>query len=366
MIRGDIMDMPDHELAYALCCFIHEVRKKNRDNHPAETLYDIIICLQLYMAMYGKEIKVLEDEQFIPVRNTLDNRMKELSRSGIIAPRRQAEPITVESENLMWEKGILGDTNPKQLVNTLVYMFGVHSALRAGAEHRALRVGPKSQIVQEFDGQLGLKFLRYTEDFSKNRQGGLDHRKITRKIVRAYENCDDPKRCLVKLYEKYLSSRPVDVRCPIDMYLRPLAKPNGNVWYTMQPIGRYKLSKIVAEMASEIGLSGKVTNHSLRATTATRLYQSNVDEQLIMEHTGHRSNSVRSYKRTSNGQLRDVSNFLYGKPAESNENSDEFPSKKRCTRSCTDENCNVKFSGNGDKDHDGRQIVVNVSVNIPK
>ena len=86
MIRGDIMDVPDHELAYALCRFIHEVRKKNGDNYPAETLYDIIICLQLYMAMYGKEVHLLEDEQFIPVRNTLDNRMKELSHSGIIAP----------------------------------------------------------------------------------------------------------------------------------------------------------------------------------------------------------------------------------------------------------------------------------------
>jgi integrase len=36
-------------------------------------------------------------------------------------------------------------------------------------------------------------------------------------------------------------------------------------------------------------LKGRYTNHSLRATTATRLYQAGVEEQLIMERTGHRS-----------------------------------------------------------------------------
>ena len=266
----------------------------------------------------------------------------------------------------MWEKGLLGSSNPKQLVNTLVYMFGIHFALRADAEHRALRVGVKSQIVEEFDGQLGLRFLHYTEDQSKNHQGGLDHRKVTRKIVRGYENREDPERCIVTLYNKYLSVRPVDPRCPQDLYLRPLAKPSGNVWYSMQPIGHYKLSKIVTEMASEIGLTGKVTNHSLRATVATCLYQSNVDEQLIMEHTGHHSNSVRSYKCTSNDQLHDVSNFLYGNCDEKESKVVTSVRKRPCTRSCSDEKFDVKMNSKDDKDPDGCQIVVNVNLNLPK
>ena len=101
VIRGDILDLPDHQLNYALCCFIHEVRKKSGDCYPAETLYDIVICLQLYMCMYGHELRLLEDEQFIQVCNTLDNRMKELSHQGIVAPRKHAEEITLAHENLM-------------------------------------------------------------------------------------------------------------------------------------------------------------------------------------------------------------------------------------------------------------------------
>lgn len=52
-------------------------------------------------------------------------------------------------------------------------------------------------------------------------------------------------------------------------------------------------------------------NHSLRAPAATRLYASGIDEQLVMEKTGHRSTEgVRSYKRTSSEQHQYISNVL--------------------------------------------------------
>ena len=45
---------------------------------------------------------------------------------------------------------------------------------------------------------------------------------------------------------------------------------------------------------------GFYTNHSLRTTAATWLFDAGVDEQLIMTRTGHRSVAgVRSYKRVT-------------------------------------------------------------------
>ena len=58
-------------------------------------------------------------------------------------------------------------------------------------------------------------------------------------------------------------------------------------------------------MCSQAGIPGYKTNHSLRATTVTHLYHAGIDEQLIMERTGHHSvDGVRSYmyKRTSQEQ----------------------------------------------------------------
>jgi hypothetical protein len=64
-------------------------------------------------------------------------------------------------------------------------------------------------------------------------------------------------------------------------------------------------------MCKKAGIDGYKTNHSLRATAATRLYQSGVDEQLVMERTGHRSiEGIRSYKRTSDTQREALSDIL--------------------------------------------------------
>ena len=56
----------------------------------------------------------------------------------------------------------------------------------------------------------------------------------------------------------------------------------------------------MSEMCKECGIGGFKTSHSLRATAATRLYSAGIDEQLVMERTGHHSlEGIRSYKRTS-------------------------------------------------------------------
>ena len=49
------------------------------------------------------------------------------------------------------------------------------------------------------------------------------------------------------------------------------------------PVGHNKLKNFVSQMCEEAGIVGYKTNHSLRATAATRLYASGVDEQLVME-----------------------------------------------------------------------------------
>ena len=50
----------------------------------------------------------------------------------------------------------------------------------------------------------------------------------------------------------------------------------------------------------------------MHVSTATRMYDKGFDEQLISEKTGHHSVAVRSYKRTSSKQLKEVCDVLYG------------------------------------------------------
>ena len=109
-----------------------------------------------------------------------------------------------------------------------------------------------------------------------------------------------PECCLISLYKLYVS------KCPVDhpngaFYLKPLAKPTHKYWYQTYwyqktPVGHNVLQKTVCQLCESAGFDGHFTNHSLCATTATRLFEANVDEQLIMQWTGHTSNTVRSYK----------------------------------------------------------------------
>ena len=196
-------------------------------------------------------------------------------------------------------------------------MNGLYFALRSGDEHRNLRHDPCQIKMVEKPGER--PYLEYKEDISKNHPGGIKGRKVKPKVVKHHANTDDPSRCFVRLFKRYISLCPPDSP-PGSFYLNPLRKPRNSCWYSTTPVGRNKLAKAVSNMCKTGGIHGYKTNHSLHATAATRLYASGIDEQLVMERTGHRSiEGVRSYKRTSMEQLEEVSDILSNRKKECSE-----------------------------------------------
>ena len=137
--------------------------------------------------------------------------------------------------------------------------------------------------------------------------------KITPKTVRAYSNEANPERCIIRLYKLYLSKLHNDLP-PDAFYFKPkeITSPSDPVWFTRQVLGVNTLAKIVSTICTNGGLAGHRTNHSLRATAATRMYDLEFDEQLVCETTGHRSHCVRSYKRTSSELKRKASRAVQG------------------------------------------------------
>ena len=96
-------------------------------------------------------------------------------------------------------------------------------------------------------------------------------------------------------------------------YLRPRKKPSeAGIWFDNMVVGKHTLSEVVKTVATRAGLAGKkFTNHSLRKSSASVLYQSGMDEQLVQEQTGHRSvEALRIYKKSTSAQKRDVSDTL--------------------------------------------------------
>ena len=80
-------------------------------------------------------------------------------------------------------------------------------------------------------------------------------------------------------------------------YCQPLVKPKDGIWYSANVVGHNKLSIVVKTIMTRAEFKGFYTNHSFRATTATRLFQNEISDQLIMQQTGHRNDVVFSYKQ---------------------------------------------------------------------
>ena len=66
--------------------------------------------------------------------------------------------ITNEVEEKLWRDGCLGGDSPQQLLDTLVYGFGMNFALRSGKEHRSMR----PDMLQLVEPSGSVSYLIYT------------------------------------------------------------------------------------------------------------------------------------------------------------------------------------------------------------
>lgn len=65
-------------------------------------------------------------------------------------------------------------------------------------------------------------------------------------------------------------------------------------------MGYNTLGGTVKKLCKDAGIEGNYTNHSLRATTATRGLAKGIPDKFIMERTGHRDiRSLQKYQRPS-------------------------------------------------------------------
>ena len=312
----DITEFTTDELNFAIARFIKECRNQKGQKYPGNTLREMVLCLQMYLNKHGFVYKFLNDTSFSRIRNCLDNTMKATAAEGIGLERKQADVISQEEEELLWERGILGSDTPLQLLRAVFYLNGIHFALRGGGEHRNLRCYNHPQLTFGVDSD-GMQYVQYKEDVSKTNQGGLLHAGVKAKVVRAYANDSNPSKCIVRLHKKYLALCPVSDKD--SFYRQELKNPTESAWFSKQAKGVHTLQTMVSDLCEDACLGGYRTNHSLRATAASRLYQKGIDEQLIQEVTGHRSSAVRSYKRTADDQRREISAILGGDGATENQ-----------------------------------------------
>ena len=70
------------------------------------------------------------DSKFGDFRSSRDAEMKRIQGLGVGTRVRRAEIITVDEDEILWKKGLLGDKTPQSLLDTIIFLCGLflHSA----------------------------------------------------------------------------------------------------------------------------------------------------------------------------------------------------------------------------------------------
>lgn len=307
-VYDDLEYMGASDLSYCLKYFIADVRKQNGSKYPPKTLKGIFAMIQHYMNYdCGKNWSFFKDDEFKDARNQLDAEMRLSAIEGNVKPTKRAENISFSDEEDLWKEGILGSGNPKQLQDTVIYLMGVQFGLRAATEHKALRFGVNSQLqlIEENSEEV----LVYTETVSKNKNFGIKQSRIEPKSVRVFPRKTLKERCLVNLYKKYVSKRPITDRT--EFHLACIINPKTTVWYKNAPLGIHSLEKVTKTLMKSLGKEGYYTNTSLRRSAKTRLVEAGIPREVTKKRIGHISTSDEVYVAQTSME-RDMCEILSG------------------------------------------------------
>ena len=133
---NNLETLTKENLQHALCHFIPEVTKVKGDGpYPGRTLYEMIVAIQKYLKINKMNWKLVDADEFCDLNTVLDNVMQERTAMNVGVVKKQVQVISYETENSLWQAGILGEDTPDKLRNTVLFLIGINMLLRAVEEH---------------------------------------------------------------------------------------------------------------------------------------------------------------------------------------------------------------------------------------
>ena len=151
---------------------------------------------------------------------------------------------------------------------------------------------------------------------TKNYQGGSKQKDQAYSDVRMYENSTplDP----VGSFEFYINRLHPSCQALFQTPNHHFKKAESR-WFRNEPLGKNTIAKLMGNISSKAELSERYTNHCIRASTITALYQRGVDAKQICAITKHKDErSLSHISQTTSEQKRQCFRILqeafYGHP----------------------------------------------------
>ncbi|XP_060573052.1 uncharacterized protein KIAA1958 homolog isoform X3 [Ruditapes philippinarum] len=236
--------IPPYQLNQLLCEFILSVTKKNGTEYEPTSLRCIIGSIHRYLRLNDYHWSIITSAEFKRAREVLKTKQKQLKMLGKGGCKtKAADQVDDDLIEKFYECGILGDGNPKALINTLWVMVTVHFGIRTGQEAYNMRWGD----VQVKEDSFG-EYLLY--DAEKQCKTKTDSRLCQARVY----SMNDPPRDPVHLYKLYLDKRPPGMLEDNSPFFLSVANSAPNLlqsWFKTQPMGINKLYNILRDMRLE-------------------------------------------------------------------------------------------------------------------
>ncbi|KAK3749120.1 hypothetical protein QZH41_004667 [Actinostola sp. cb2023] len=278
--QRELENIPGDELNLLLCSFFKTVAKKNGDQYEPGTLTSFQRSIQRYLNTQGSKANILKGDEFKLSREVLASKRKELVVKYGKGNRPQASrQVLDEEEDKLFATGELGDSNPQVLQRTVWWLLSLHFGFRARDESRRLLWG---DVSLENDPETGNEVLVWkAERGSKTRQG-QDHPSGHREFYPTAQATGN-ERCPVKHYKTFMSHRPVEMNqpeSPFYLAIHHQRKPEDIIWYKKCPLGKNEIGKLLSMAIKNAGIKGRITNHSVRKTSISRLLDAEMSQKI--------------------------------------------------------------------------------------
>ena len=315
-----IEEIEEKQLAVLLSNFFMKAVNKKGDLYEPDTLTSIRNSLQRVLVAKGKPINIKEGELFRKSREVLAARRKQLKKMGKGNKPNATRPLEDSEVEHLYKIGYFGTHDPVTLQRTVWWNFTKQFGHRARNEARQMKFGDV-QIKKEFDFDPNSRecLVWCNERSSKTRDGAKPNGHARAYHPPAYPSNDE--RCPVQIFRQFVQHRPECCKTddsPFYLTVRHNFDHNiDQVWYHPKPLGVNKIGEFLSKASSILSAAnlsstiGKISNHSARKTSITKLLSNDVHPLIVSQLSGHKNiDSLNSYYVASKKQQEHMSTIL--------------------------------------------------------
>ena len=231
--------------------FAAETRKRDGSPFPAKSLYHLLTGLLRHMRSLNPRCpNFLQAEctQFSRLHKSLEKICRDNCEA--IADINTRIPFTADEEDLLWTSGALSTESPRALLRAVYFLNSKNLGLNSSCRHRHLKLSHLKRLSQPD---------RYVYNFPSIAGAGLSvlrhKRKMSMCIVAAPEKGNS---CHVHVLDIYMKKLPPGAFEMDVFYLRPANDRllvDTSPWFTVCPVGRNSLDKLLREICIISGLN---------------------------------------------------------------------------------------------------------------